>query len=84
MMKFLLPAIAAIFLGACSTKSIAEADTNGWHLIWEETFNGESVDTAVWSRIPRGTADWNNYMTDLDTPRNLVFSREWDLLDLLY
>ena len=67
MMKFLLPAIAAIFLGACSTKTTAEADTNGWHLIWEETFNGESVDTAVWSRIPRGTADWNNYMTDLDT-----------------
>ena len=54
MMKFLLPAIAAIFLGACSTKTTAEAETNGWHLIWEETFNGESVDTAVWSRIPRG------------------------------
>ena len=42
MMKFLLPAIAAIFLGACSTKTTAEAETNGWHLILVIVFFGHA------------------------------------------
>lgn len=31
-----------------------------WVLIWEEDFNGSTLDTTVWSRIPRGVADWQN------------------------
>lgn len=31
-----------------------------WVLVWEETFDDEVLDSAVWSRIPRGRADWAN------------------------
>lgn len=33
-----------------------------WTLVWQEEFNGSELDTAHWSRIPRGGSDWNNYM----------------------
>lgn len=35
-----------------------------WELVWEENFDGSEIDTTVWSRIPRGTADWQNTLTD--------------------
>lgn len=39
-----------------------------WRLVWEENFDQpESFDTTVWSKIPRGHADWNNYMSDFDS-----------------
>lgn len=34
--------------------------TPGWELVWEENFDGTELDTAVWSRIPRGKPDWQN------------------------
>lgn len=34
-----------------------------WSLVWQEEFNGNKLDTTIWSRIPRGGADWNNYMS---------------------
>ncbi len=41
---------------------------DGWTLEWVEEFDGEDgLDTAVWSRIPRGRSDWNNYMSDCDS-----------------
>ena len=42
--------------------------SSGWALIWEENFNQKkSFDSQVWSKIPRGKSDWNNYMTDFDS-----------------
>ncbi|MCF2659636.1 glycoside hydrolase family 16 protein [Parabacteroides distasonis] len=39
-----------------------------WRLVWEENFDQiKGFDPAVWSKIPRGTADWNNYMSDFDS-----------------
>ena len=39
-----------------------------WRLVWEENFDQiNDFDQAVWSKIPRGTADWNNYMSDFDS-----------------
>lgn len=39
-----------------------------WRLVWEENFDQiNGLDPAVWSKIPRGTADWNNYMSDFDS-----------------
>lgn len=35
---------------------------NKWKLVWQEEFNGNELDTTIWSRIPRGKSDWNNYM----------------------
>ena len=39
-----------------------------WRLVWEENFDQiNDFDPAVWSKIPRGTADCNNYMSDFDS-----------------
>ena len=39
-----------------------------WRLVWEENFDQiNDFDPAVWSTIPRGPADWNNYMSDFDS-----------------
>ncbi|MDD3039371.1 glycoside hydrolase family 16 protein [Bacteroides sp.] len=40
----------------------------GWSLVWKENFNQKkSFDAQIWSKIPRGGADWDNYMTDFDS-----------------
>lgn len=39
-----------------------------WRLVWEENFDQTAgFDPAVWSKIPRGKSDWNNYMSDFDS-----------------
>jgi beta-glucanase (GH16 family) len=39
----------------------------GWKLVWEDNFNQKNgFDTTSWSKIPRGTSDWKNYMSDFD------------------
>ncbi len=52
----------AVFL-SCNS---ASENKNEWNLVWEENFNGKTIDTVVWSKIPRGISDWNNYMSDFD------------------
>ncbi len=44
----------------------AQNSSKRWKLVWEDDFNGTSFDTEVWSKIPRGTSDWNNTMADSD------------------
>ncbi|MCH5598288.1 glycoside hydrolase family 16 protein [Niabella ginsengisoli] len=37
-------------------------------LIWEENFNQKKIfDTTRWSKIPRGTSDWDRHMSDFDS-----------------
>lgn len=69
-MKQLLFTAAAAILAIGSTVSCSQKKAEApekWNLVWEETFDGESLDTNVWVRIPRGESDWNNYMTTEDT-----------------
>lgn len=55
--------LAGIWLAVACHKP---ADT--WTLVWEDNFDQTAgFDTASWSKIPRGTADWNNYMSDFDS-----------------
>jgi beta-glucanase (GH16 family) len=35
-------------------------------LVWEENFDGVSLDSSRWSKIPRGGSDWDNIMSDYD------------------
>lgn len=51
-------------LAACSMFSCTH--TPKWELVWEDDFNGTEPDTAIWSRIPRGTADWQNTQSSDD------------------
>lgn len=38
-----------------------------WKLVWKDDFRkGGFLDPAKWSKIPRGGADWNNYMSSRD------------------
>lgn len=53
MKKILYLFLLTIFWSSCTHSS-------GWELVWEENFNGSSLDTAVWSRISRGPSDWQN------------------------
>src|SRR5690554_1984429 len=57
---FLLSA-GAILTISCTVPS------NEWKLVWQEEFDQpDGFDTTVWSKIPRGRADWQNYMSDYD------------------
>lgn len=61
-MLVLFPAV--ILLGSCISN---ESKRNGWKLVWEENFDGGEIDTTIWSKIPRGGSDWDNYMSSYDS-----------------
>lgn len=52
-----------LFVSACSR----HAHVSKTALSWEETFNQPSFDTSRWTKIPRGTSDWNRRMSDFDS-----------------
>lgn len=43
------------------------AKSSKWKLVWSEEFKGNTFDTRVWSKIPRGHVDWNRNMSDFDS-----------------
>jgi beta-glucanase (GH16 family) len=55
--------IAALALTSCTQWEPSEKK---WELVWEENFDGNSLDETIWSKIPRGTSDWDNYMSSYD------------------
>ncbi|MDE5745016.1 MAG: glycoside hydrolase family 16 protein [Paramuribaculum sp.] len=63
-MKSLLITLLVISLSLFTTLHAAPPK---WVLEWEDNFDGSEPDSAIWSRIDRGHADWNNYMTKADT-----------------
>src|SRR5687767_353255 len=57
-------ALTSIHFFACSR----HLPMNNGILHWEENFNQTgSFDQTKWSKIPRGTSDWNKYMSDFDS-----------------
>lgn len=60
MKKTLLTLLTLIAI--CSNTTIAQE----WKMVWNDEFNNKTLDTTVWTKIPRGTADWNNYMASYD------------------
>ncbi len=50
---FIVGLVLVSFLASCACGP-------QWVLVWEETFDDEVLDSTVWSRIPRGRADWAN------------------------
>lgn len=59
--------VAAVLITAFVAVAYAKADNPRYKLVWEDDFNGTTIDTAYWSKIPRGGSDWNRHMSDLDT-----------------
>ncbi|MDR1981096.1 MAG: glycoside hydrolase family 16 protein [Tannerellaceae bacterium] len=63
-----------IYIGCLTGLAIAiscngQTSEDKWQLVWEEDFNRTDgrFDETVWSKIPRGRSDWNNYMSDVDS-----------------
>lgn len=48
------------FLFVCAMIASCGSREGKWELVWEENFDGTQLDTTVWSRTYRGTADWQN------------------------
>ena len=61
--------LAAMLLGSCMSD---KGKGNEWILVWEENFDGNEIDTTVWSKILRGGSDWDNYMSSHDTLFNVA------------
>ena len=55
--------IAALLLSATAMA----APPHKYRLVWQDHFNGKTFDSRSWSKIPRGTADWNRHMSDADS-----------------
>ena len=48
--------------------SCGKSPADEWKLVWEDNFDQtETFDETSWSKIPRGTSDWDNYMSDFDS-----------------
>jgi len=47
-------------------------ETKEWKLIWKDDFEGKSLDTTKWTRIPSGTSDWNRHMSTDDACFKMV------------
>src|SRR6185436_8084025 len=55
---------AALFASSCSRHSAIQRGV----LEWQEEFNQDnSFDESRWTKIPRGTSDWDKYMTYYDS-----------------
>src|SRR5690625_2195725 len=53
-------------LYSCVFKSQVNSKEEEYKLVWEENFSTSSLDETTWSKIPRGTPDWKNYMSDFE------------------
>ncbi len=64
----------AVFLASCSVLPYRKTDNYiylqkektgnpNWKLVWKDDFNGTVIDSTKWSKIPKGTADWNKHMS---------------------
>jgi len=62
MKKWLFPILALLCAGGCAPK----APQKSFRLVWEDDFDGPEIDASVWSRIPRGTPDWQNTQSSDD------------------
>jgi beta-glucanase (GH16 family) len=57
--------IALIFYGCSSSKHLNNPNRV---LSWQDDFNGqESFNESSWTKIPRGSSDWNRHMSDYDS-----------------
>ena len=44
------------------SKPDAPAVDDGWELVWEDNFDGTTINSANWARVPWSTPDWQNMM----------------------
>lgn len=62
--KTLLSILTAASMFGCGN---AIKSPEEFKLVWQEDFDGTSINESTWSKIPRGSSDWNRYMSDYDS-----------------
>lgn len=50
---------------------VVNAQKPKYKLLWKENFGGKELRADRWSKIPRGSSDWNNFMSDDERCYNL-------------
>ncbi len=68
MMSMSLLSLMLLACGGSDDENVI-SDNNkepGWELVWQDEFDGETVDESVWSRITEGTPDWKKYQSTDD------------------
>jgi beta-glucanase (GH16 family) len=65
MTKHILPLLLLPLLACEGNAQNAEPEepAQEWKLVWGDEFDGTQLDTLIWSKIPRGTSDWNRHMS---------------------
>ena len=43
-----------------------DKDSTSWKLVWQDNFDGAELDSGNWARVPQGSSNWNDQMTDKD------------------
>lgn len=67
------PFLRLLACAAIALLCVACTPSDKWELEWEENFDQTTgFDATVWSKIPRGGADWGRYMSDFDSCYVLV------------
>lgn len=66
--KNIILLVITLLIVSCSTKKENnQKQESSWKVVWNEEFEGKHLDTTKWTKISRGTADWNNYMSNFDS-----------------
>lgn len=55
--------VTLFFITLMSLSAAGQKAPKGWRMIWNDEFNGKSIDLEKWTVIPRGTPDWSRYMS---------------------
>ncbi len=56
--------LGLLLLFSLNLQSLSAQSTKRWKMVWEENFDAQEIDYSVWSKIPRGTSNWNDTMSD--------------------
>lgn len=52
-----------VFASAILSAAAAPESFPGWKLVWNDEFDGASIDASKWAPCERGPSDWNDTMT---------------------
>lgn len=63
MMKIKNILLLLVFSGGLLACQNTDKQNIVWKLSWTEDFNKEHLDSNIWTKIPRGPSDWNNFMS---------------------
>ncbi|MDR2345143.1 MAG: glycoside hydrolase family 16 protein [Planctomycetaceae bacterium] len=58
---------AAAIVSSSPVKTLQEKDSQKrWRLVWQENFDGNTLNMKTWSKISRWNTDWAKHMSDFD------------------